>query len=610
VPDGVTGDSGVSSPETSDDRLERLHSLYKDMPDLPPNIKHFGVGPTPFSALSTDRADDAKLKETFTKHGLPSLADWYEAIYRKKDATGKDVGPHKLNELSSAMHRGDPSKYIMTDYLRSVHQFIGLGEDNWVGLVPSGGHGAFAAMASSMLGPDVPVYIDTPAPGTDDAKAEGAFRQAWARSIKELYGQYDKTGLISTAGRHEGGTVPTPDELNRRLEFGPGKETKVYVGVAGATTAGNGYNEQDFQNLVDWVLQDPKSHHVILDMTSMVGAMPKFKNPELEKDVLRYLNFFTPVQKALVGRPGFGLCVTTPNARELINEHANTKQGRWSVPRQYQLAGIVDKTALEALYDTSKGPHYNPEKDAMEAEAINTFDPEAVAESLYRLECLKQIKARNATELSELSRQNRQILERFVEKHSDRFRLTVSDKTRRSNAVGLLDVLVDGEDATKEFVEAMKGFLSYDGIALGNASDGKPCVVRGRDGIRYINPYPGAGGDIRFWINGAVDQEDLTAFLECLNHAWEITKLVMELKQDVQDVSVLQRPSQEAVQQQSVAAAGAMVGASDLQLPVLLQLLQQHQKSSEKSAQELNTFLNSVEGARALEALKNVMATA
>ena len=74
------------------------------------------------------------------------------------------------------------------------------------------------------------VFVDTPMPETEAARAGGFFRQSWGTQLIEMQ-RFARNGDESRIEFSESeGAIPTADELIRR-------KTKLFIGVGHETTA-------------------------------------------------------------------------------------------------------------------------------------------------------------------------------------------------------------------------------------------------------------------------------------------------------------------------------------------------------------------------------------
>lgn len=466
----------------------------------------FGVGP--ITDAATDEVESRLLRFEF-EH-------WLEKNYRKLDDTGRDVGPFTTAEIGRSMHRGYPADKFLLDMMREIHRYFGFPKSNKMAVGLGGGHSGFTACALHLIATNDKsqhVFIDTPAPESDAAKAGGFFRQSWGAQIIEMmrYARNGDESRIHFASQE--GVIPSSAELARM-------GIKLFVGVGHETTGATTYSNADIANLLEWIDRNPAEHHAMLDVTSMLGAMPW--GEKAIGQVMSKCCMFTPFQKAIGGISGYYIASFTPQALDLVER--NQKQPSWAIPRQLKIAAPIDaKMPLTGERTVKVGPIYDPVQDKMLGGVINTFSTLAFAETTFGL--LRSEK-RNGTvaELNRRSMANRQAINDWVSANP-LFRLGVKDAEHRGAAVTLLQV--NDPDVTDpaihaRIVQRSKQLLAYDGITHPNGT-----YDAGLDVARYINAFPGTPGDYRAWIGGIRPVEDITALLDNLQYAYHRAKIVV-----------------------------------------------------------------------------------
>ncbi len=465
----------------------------------------FGVGP--ITNMSADEYERRALRFEFEA--------WLEASYRKIDDRGRDLGPFTVGELERSMHRGYPADKIVLDMMREIHRYFGFPRTNRMAVGLGGGHNGFTVALLHLMNAADPaqhVYVDTPQVETPKAGEAGFFRQSWGTQILELhkFSREGDPGRIHFASGE--GSIPTADELQAR-------RIRLFVGVGHETTGATTYNDRDIRNLIDWLDRDPKSHHALIDGTSLLGAMPW---PEdLIAQLLAKACFFMPFQKAVGGVAGYFAATFTPAAIELI-EH-NVRNPAWAIPRHLQLAVPKEaRRALSGAKTTLLGPFYDPIQDRMLGGIINTFSNTAFAETTFGILSMQK-RVGSVAELNRRSLNNRAAVDRWVEKHP-LFELGVEDPSRRGAAVTLLKVC--DPDITEPAVRASiiakaKQLLSYDGLTHPSGHH-----ESGLDVARYVNAFPGTPGDFRAWIGGIRPQSDIIALLDNIEYCYHRAKIV------------------------------------------------------------------------------------
>ena len=258
----------------------------------------FGVGPITDGVL--DEADARLLRFEF-EH-------WLEANYRKRDDRGRDIGAFTPGEIGRSMHRGYPADKFLLDMMRGIHRYFGFPKGNRMAVGLGGGHSGFTVCALHLLttqDTSQHVFVDTPVPETEGAKAGGFFRQSWGAQILEMM-RLSRNGddsRIHFTG--EEGAVPDAETLERM-------GIKLFIGVGHETTGASTYSTADIANLLDWLDRNPAEHHAVLDATSMLGAMPWDRRTV--EAVLAKCCLFTPFQKAIGGISGYYVASFTPQA--------------------------------------------------------------------------------------------------------------------------------------------------------------------------------------------------------------------------------------------------------------------------------------------------------
>ncbi|MFZ1726370.1 MAG: NAD(P)-dependent oxidoreductase, partial [Albidovulum sp.] len=466
----------------------------------------FGVGPITDGVK--DEADSRFLRFEF-EH-------WLETNYRKLDDKGRDLGPFTTAEIGRSMHRGYPADKFLADMMREIHRYFEFPASNKMAVGLGGGHSGFTACALHLIttnDPDQQVFVDTLRPESDAAKASGFFRQSWGAQIIEMM-RYARNGDEARVHfAQEEGVVPSAAELAKM-------GIKLFIGVGHETTGATTYSTRDVEELLAWIALNPAEHHVVLDATSMLGAMPWGK--ELVRDVTRKCCMFMPFQKAIGGISGYYIVSFTPAALDLV-EH-NQKKPSWAIPRQLKLAAPVDaKMPLSGERTVKVGPIYDPAADKMLGGVINTYSTLAFAETTFGL-LRAERRIGSVSELNARSVTNRQAVNDWVDAHP-LFELGVANPDYRGAAVTLLKVT--DPDITDPAIHARivahsKAILSYDGITHPNGTH-EP----GLDVARYINAFPGTPGDYRAWIGGIRPAEDIPALLDNLQYAYHRAKIAV-----------------------------------------------------------------------------------
>ncbi len=466
----------------------------------------FGVGP--ITDVTADEADSRLLRFEFEA--------WLESTYRKLDDTGRDVGPFTAAEIGRSMHRGYPADKILLDMMREIHRYFEFPRSNKMAVGLGGGHSGFTVCVLHMIDAndlDQQVYVDTPRPESDAAKAGGFFRQSWGAQLIEMQ-RLAKNGDEARLHFSENeGAIPSADELEAM-------GVKIFVGVGHETTGATTYTEQDIANLLEWLGRDPVAHHAVIDSTSMLGAMPWPE--EVVRQVTAKCCMFMPFQKAIGGISGYFVASFTPQALALIE--ANQKNPSWAIPRQLKIAVPVDpKMPLSGPQTTALGPIFDPEEGKMLGGIINTYSTLAFAETTFGL-LRSEKRIGPVRELNRRSTVNRQKINEWVADHPI-LELGVADAERRGAAVTLLKV--NDPDVTDpglhgRIIARSKQILGYEGLTHPNG-DYEP----GLDVARYVNAFPGTPGDYRAWIGGIRPDSDVTALLDNLRYAYHRAKIVV-----------------------------------------------------------------------------------
>jgi lactate dehydrogenase-like 2-hydroxyacid dehydrogenase/phosphoserine aminotransferase len=427
----------------------------------------FGVGP--ITDAAADEAD-SRLQRFAFDH-------WLEENYRKLDDRGRDLGPFTTAETARSMHRGYPADKFLLDMMREIHRYFGFPKPNRMAVGLGGGHSGFTVAALHLIDAHDAgqhIFIDTPAPESESAKAGGFFRQSWGAQIVEMMRQSKKGDETRLHFAGNEGHIPPAAELERlgvKLVFGVGHET------TGATT----YSSTDIANLLEWLRRNPRDHHAVLDATSMLGAMPW--GEEVVAEVMAKCCLFMPFQKAIGGISGYFLVSFTPAA--LARAETNQKNPSWAIPRQLK--------------------------------------PLAFAETTFGLLRAAQ-RVGDVHALNRRSVKNRDAVNDWI-KGNDILRLGVEDEERRGAAVTLLRIDDKGiTDAAlhARIIARSKQLLAYEGITHPNGVH-----EEGLDVARYVNAFPGTPGDYRAWIGGIRDTGSVTALLENLRYAYLRAKVVV-----------------------------------------------------------------------------------
>ncbi|WP_261843357.1 NAD(P)-dependent oxidoreductase [Aliamphritea ceti] len=475
---------------------------------LPPATKNqfFGVGP--ITDMTLNEVDARLLRFEFDA--------WLEANYPKLDDKGNRIGSFTTAEIGRGMHRGYPADKVLNDMMREIHRYFGFPKSNKMAVGLGGGHSGFTAAAIHMVtanDPEQIVFIDTPKPESEAAKAGGFFRQSWGTQLTELHRfatNGDESRLIFAEGE---GSIPSAEFLKER-------GVKLFFGVGHETTGATTYTEEEIRNLLAWIDMNPAEHHAIIDATSLLGAMPWAD--DLVEQMTVKCNMFMPFQKAIGGVSGYYVISLTPVALNLIDE--NQKDPSWAIPRQLKIAVPRDaKMPLTSEKTTELGPIYDAENDVMKGGIINTFSTLAFAETTFAI-LRNEKNIGDVKTLNERSRTNRDIVNNWIAA-SDLFQLGVERETARGAAVTLLKVTdsdIDDLAVHERIIVKSKQMLGYEGITHSDGSHEK-----GLDAARYVNAFPGSPGDYRAWIGGIRPQEDISALLENIQFCYLRAKIAV-----------------------------------------------------------------------------------
>ncbi len=465
----------------------------------------FGVGP--ITDITCDEADSRKMRYEFER--------WLEANYRKLDDKGNDLGPFTAGEIGRSMHRGYPADKILLDMMFNIHRYFGFPKSNRMAVGLGGGHSGFTVCAMHLINANDAaqhVYIDTPEPESDAAKAGGFFRQSWGAQLVEMHrfaanGDESRLHFASTEG-----TIPSPEELEAM-------GVKVFFGVGHETTGATTYTENEIKNLLAWIDRNPAEHHAVIDATSTLGAMPWAE--DVVNQAMTKCSMFMPFQKAIGGISGYFVVSMTPPAFDLIE--ANQKDPAWAIPRQLKIVVPVDpKMPLSGEKTAKLGPVYDPAENKMLGGIINTYSTLAFAETTFGL-LRTEKRVGSVMEQNKRSTKNRDAVNDWIAKEP-MLDLGVEAADSRGAAVTLLkinDPEVTDPTLHAQLIARSKQLLGYEGLTHPNG-DREP----GLDTARYVNAFPGTPGDYRAWIGGIRETEDVIAMLENLKYAYLRAKLV------------------------------------------------------------------------------------
>ena len=348
-------------------RLAALKATGAGPPKRTSN-QFFGVGP--ITDATADEVDSRLLRFEFEA--------WLEKNYRKLDDKGRDLGPFTAAEIARSMHRGYPADKFLADMMREIHRYFEFPKSNKMAVGLGGGHSGFTVCLVHMMNAtdeSQHIFVDTPQPESDVAKAGGFFRQSWGAQIIELqrYARGGNEKRIHFAS--EEGTIPSAEQLEKM-------GIRIFVGVGHETTGATTYTLSDITNLLDWIERNPSEHHAVLDATSMLGAMPW--GEKIVGRVVSECCLFMPFQKAIGGISGYYVASFTPQALALIE--ANQKNPSWAIPRQLKIVAPLDaKRPLTGERSVNVGPIYDPAQDKMLGGVINTYSTLAFAETTFGL---------------------------------------------------------------------------------------------------------------------------------------------------------------------------------------------------------------------------------
>ncbi|MGO8023663.1 NAD(P)-dependent oxidoreductase [Rhizobium leguminosarum] len=491
--------------QMQEQRLEALRLTKSGAPMLPSN-PFFGVGP--ITDATTDEVDSRLRRIAFDR--------WIEKTYRKFDDKGNDIGGFTTAEISRSMHRGYPADKILTDMMRAIHRYFHFPKANRMAVGLGGGHSGYTVCIQHLMNANDAsqrVYVDTPRPESDPARAAGFFRQSWATQLIEMQRFAEKGCESRIHFAASEGVIPTAPELSAL-------GVSIFVGVGHETTGANAYTSREIHELLNWIDGDPANHHAVFDATSMLGAMPW--EPELVDAVMAKCCLFMPFQKAIGGVSGYFVASFTPHALALVEK--NQQDPSWAIPRQLKIAPPIDaRQPLSAKRSVDAGPFYDAAEDRMLGGVINTYSALAFAETTFGL-LQSEARVGSVVELNKRSAANRAVIDDWVESHP-LFSLTVTDAERRGAAVTLLKV----EDAGitdpaihARIIARSKQLLGYEGFTHPNGA-----FEPGLDAARYVNAFPGTPGDYRAWVGGIREPADVVALLENLQYAYLRAKIVV-----------------------------------------------------------------------------------
>ncbi|NKK68905.1 phosphoglycerate dehydrogenase [Rhizobium leguminosarum bv. viciae] len=491
--------------QMQEQRLEALRLTKSGRPKLPSN-PFFGVGP--ITDATTDEVDSRLRRIAFDT--------WIEKTYRKFDDKGNDIGGFTTAEISRSMHRGYPADKILTDMMRAIHRYFHFPKANRMAVGLGGGHSGYTVCVQHLMNANDAsqrVYVDTPRPESDPARAAGFFRQSWATQLIEMQRFAEKGCESRIHFAASEGVIPAAAELSAL-------GVSIFVGVGHETTGANAYTSREIHELLNWIDGDPANRHAVFDATSMLGAMPW--EPELVDAVMAKCCLFMPFQKAIGGVSGYFVASFTPHALALVEK--NQQDPSWAIPRQLKIAPPIDaRQPLSAKRSVDAGPFYDAAEDRMLGGVINTYSALAFAETTFGL-LQSEARVGSVVELNKRSAANRAVIDGWVESHP-LFSLTVTDAERRGAAVTLLKV----EDAGitdpaihARIIARSKQLLGYEGFTHPNGA-----FEPGLDAARYVNAFPGTPGDYRAWVGGIREPADIVALLENLQYAYLRAKIVV-----------------------------------------------------------------------------------
>ncbi len=466
----------------------------------------FGVGP--ITDVVKDEVEGRSNRYDFDR--------WLEATYRKLDDKGNDLGPFTTAEIGRSMHRGYPADAILLDMMHNIHRYFGFPKANPMAVGLGGGHSGFTVAIMHLMNPNLAgqkIFVDTPAPESDAAKAGGFFRQSWGTQIVELQrhaanGSDDK---VVFAG--DEGTIPSADDLEAL-------GISLFVGVGHETTGATTYTEDEVNSLLEWLGRDPENRHAMIDATSMLGAMPWSQS--VVEAFMEKCCIFTPFQKAIGGVSGYFLASFTPAAIKLIED--NQKDPAWAIARQLKLVVPTDpKKPLTGEKSVVLGPFYDAAANKMTGGVINTFSSLAFAETTF---CLLRVEKMigSVQVMNKRSAHNRQLLNDWLG-GQDLLVAGVDTADKRGAAVTLLavnDSAITDPDIHARIIARSKQLLGYEGLTHPNGE-----YETALDAARYVNAFPGTPGDYRAWIGGIREPEDIVALLENISYAYHRAKIVV-----------------------------------------------------------------------------------
>lgn len=466
----------------------------------------FGVGPITDGVA--DEAEGRLIRFEFE--------NWLEANYPKLDDKGRRIGSFTAAELGRSMHRGYPADKVLLDMMREIHRYFELPRSSKVAVGLGGGHSGFTVCIMHMMTANDPaqhVFVDTPAPESDAAKAGGFFRQSWGTQIIELQRFAAKGDEERIHFAKAEGTIPDALTLERM-------GIRLFIGVGHETTGASTYTEAEMRNLIEWIDRNPAEHHAVLDATSMLGAMPW--GEDVVRAVMAKCCLFMPFQKAIGGISGYYVASFTPYALDLIER--NQKDPAWAIPRQLKIVPPVDpKRPLSGERTVKVGPIYDPAQDKMLGGVINTYSTLAFAETTFGLLRFEK-RIGPVAEMNRRSALNRQAINEWVGAHP-LFELGVADPAKRGAAVTLLKVKdpdITDPELHNRIIARSKQMIGYEGLTHPNGS-----YEPGLDTARYVNAFPGTPGDYRAWIGGVRSVEDITALLDNLRYSYLRAKVVV-----------------------------------------------------------------------------------
>ena len=103
-------------------------------------------------------------------------------------------------EIGRSMHRGYPADAILLDMMHHIHRYFGFPEANPMAVGLGGGHSGFTVAIMHLMNPNLEeqkLFVDTPEPESEAAKAGGFFRQSWGTQILELLHALPKMGITT-----------------------------------------------------------------------------------------------------------------------------------------------------------------------------------------------------------------------------------------------------------------------------------------------------------------------------------------------------------------------------------------------------------------------------